>query len=45
MIVVKLARALESEGFTVLALHPGMVDTEMGHAVAEILPKESAEKS
>lgn len=45
MISVKFARALEPEQFTVLALHPGRVDTEMGKNGAEISAAESAEKS
>ncbi len=45
MVSLKLARALEPEGFTVVALHPGRVDTEMGHNGAEISAEESARKS
>ncbi len=45
MITLKLARALEPEGFTVLALHPGRVETEMGKVGAEISAEESARRS
>ncbi len=44
MVTLKLARALEPEGFTVLALTPGLVDTEMGKGYAQISAPESAQK-
>ncbi len=45
MITLKLARALEPEAFTVVALHPGLVDTSMGGgaSVAGFVPIPVAE--
>ena len=49
MVTLKLARALQPEGFTILALHPGLVDSDMGKALpsgmAELTPAQSAEQS
>ncbi|KAJ3334305.1 hypothetical protein HDU93_008023 [Gonapodya sp. JEL0774] len=41
MATVTLARTLKPEGFTVVPLHPGWVQTELGGKNAQITPEES----
>lgn len=44
---LKLARALEDEGFSVVPFHPGLVQTDMTppEITADLSPDESATKS